>query len=128
MPESPTRPPKLPTRKNSTPIVVRVTPDEKARIDALARRAGHSTSSLLRTLGLGYEVRGIVDHQQVEELARINGDLGPLGGLLKLWLSRDPRTATVDEATLRAVLAKIEDTQDEMIAVMKSVVRPRSQR
>ncbi|QSA99325.1 conjugal transfer transcriptional regulator TraJ [Methylococcus sp. EFPC2] len=117
-----------PTRKNTTPINVWVTPEEKAQIKALAQRTGHSTSSLLRTLGLGYEVRGIVDHQQVEALARINGDLGRLGGLLKLWLSRDPRTATVDEATLRAVLAKIEDTQDEMIAVMKSVVRPRSQR
>jgi hypothetical protein len=46
-------------------------------------------------------VRGIVDHKQVEELARINGDLGRLGGLLKLWLTNDARTAQFGESTIR---------------------------
>ena len=103
---------KKPTRKGSTPLVVRVTPDEKAAIDYFARQAGRSTSSYLRMLGLGYEPRSIVDNDRVEELAKINGDLGRLGGLLKLWLTNDARTARFGEATLRAALARIEDTQD----------------
>jgi hypothetical protein len=73
-------------------------------------------------------VRGIVDHKQVEELARINGDLGRLGGLLKLWLTNDARTAQFGESTIRAVLSRIEATQDRMIDVMHDVVRPRSDR
>jgi len=53
-------------------------------------------------------------------------DLGRLGGLLKLWLTDDARLASVGEATIRAVLARIESTQDQMIHVMGTVVRPRA--
>lgn len=66
----------------------------------------------------------MLDHQRVDELARINGDLGRLGELLKLWLQDDARTAVLDEATLRAALAKIDATQNRMIAVMQLVVFP----
>ena len=79
-------------------------------------------------LGLGYEPRSIVDNDRVEELAKINGDLGRLGGLLKLWLTNDARTAQFGEATLRAALARIEDTQDKMVDVMRSIVRPRAEK
>ncbi|WP_262966151.1 conjugal transfer transcriptional regulator TraJ [Methylobacter psychrophilus] len=119
---------KKPTRKGSTPIVVRVTPDEKAVIESLAKQTGHSMSAYLRLLGQGYVPKSIVDHGQVMELARINGDLGRLGGLLKLWLSNDARTAQFGESTLRAALARIEDTQNKMLEIMKAVVMPRADR
>ncbi|WP_347990326.1 conjugal transfer transcriptional regulator TraJ [Methylomonas sp. AM2-LC] len=115
-----------PTRKGSTPIVVRVNPDEKAAIEEFARLCGRSTSGFLRMLGLGYLPKSIVDNERVEELAKINGDLGRLGGLLKLWLTNDARTAQFGEITIRAALARIEDTQDKMVEVMKAVVLPRS--
>ena len=119
---------KKPTRKGSTPIVVRVTPDEKTAIESLARQTGHSTSAYLRLLGQGYLPKSIVDHVKVIELARINGDLGRLGGLLKLWLTNDARTAQFGESTVRATLARIEDTQDKMLEIMKAVVMPRADR
>ncbi|MBK8605050.1 MAG: hypothetical protein IPN87_19015 [Saprospiraceae bacterium] len=34
----------------------------------------------LKKLGLGYEPTSIMDNQKVNELAKINGDLGRLGG------------------------------------------------
>ena len=77
-------------------------------------------------LGIGYEPKSIVDNNEVERLAKINGDIGRLGGLLKLWLTNDARTARFGESTIRAALARIEDTQDKMVAVMKSIVRPRA--
>jgi hypothetical protein len=119
---------KKPTRKGSTPIVVRVTPDEKAVIESSARQTGHSTSAYLRLLGQGYVPKSIIDNSKVMELARINGDLGRLGGLLKLWLSNDARTAQFGESTLRAALARIEDTQNKMLEIMKAVVMPRADR
>ncbi|WP_262965416.1 conjugal transfer transcriptional regulator TraJ [Methylobacter psychrophilus] len=119
---------KKPTRKGSTPIVVRVTPDEKAAIAEFSRQTGRSMSAYLRMLGLGYLPKSLVDNDRVMELAKINGDLGRLGGLLKLWLTNDVRTAQFGESTLRAALARIEDTQDKMIAVMKTVVRPRAEK
>ena len=114
------------TRKGSPPIKVYCLPEERQQVVANARAVGLSLSTYLLNVGVGYQVRGIVDNKQVEELARINGDLGRLGGLLKLWLTDDARLASVGEATIRAVLARIESTQDQMIHVMGTVVRPRA--
>ena len=86
-----------------------------------------SLSAFLLTVGQGYKITGIVDFEQVREMARINGDLGRLGGLLKLWLTNDVRTAKFGEATVRSLLNRIEATQNEMGRIMKSVVRPRAE-
>lgn len=117
-----------PTRKGSPPVKVYCLPDEKRALELAAKSAGMSISTYLRRVGLGYQVQGILDNKRVEELARINGDLGRLGGLLKLWLIDDVRTRNFGGATLLAVLSKIEDTQDRMHEVMKEVVTPRVKR
>ncbi len=78
-----------PTRKNSPPIKVYCLPEERQHIETNAKSVGLTLSTYLLNIGIGYQVRGIVDNKQVEELARINGDLGRLGGLLKLWLTND---------------------------------------
>jgi hypothetical protein len=114
-----------PTRKGSPPIKVYCLPEERRQIEANANAAGLSLSTYLLNVGIGYRIRGIVDHKQVEELARINGDLGRLGGLLKLWLTDDERSAQFGKATIRAVLSRIEATQDQMIELMKTVIRPK---
>ena len=118
---------KQPTRK-ARHLRVPVLPSEEAAIKKLAASAGLSVAAYLRNVGLGYEIRGILDNKRVEELARINGDLGRLGGLLKLWLTDDPRTAAFGAATIRAVLSKIEDTQTQMQDIMFTVVAPRTKR
>lgn len=116
------------TRKGSPPIKVYCLPDERRQIEASARATGLSLSTYLLNVGMGYQVRGVVDNKQVEELARINGDLGWLGGLLKLWLTNDERTAQFGESSIRAVLSRIEATQDQMVEVMRTVVRPKADR
>lgn len=116
------------TRKGSPPIKVYCLPVERKQIETQAKAAGLSLSTFLLNVGLGYTVPGILDNQRVETLAKINGDLGRLGGLLKLWLSDDARTAKFDAATLRALLKKIEATQDEMHEIMRAVVVPKAGR
>jgi len=115
------------TRKNSTPLKVYCLPEERELIESNAKRSGLSVARYLREVGQGYQVRGVVDAQQVRELARINGDLGRLGGLLKLWLTDDVRTLKFGTATILALLARIETSQDKMCAVMEAVVRPKRQ-
>jgi hypothetical protein len=115
---------KRPTRARQ--LHVPVLPDEEAAIKKMAASTGLSVAAYLRNVGLGYQVRSILDNQRVEELARINGDLGRLGGLLKLWLTDDPRTAQYGERLIRALLSKIENTQDQMIGIMRTVVMPRA--
>ena len=118
---------KQPTRKHRQ-LRVPVLPVEEEAIKKMAASAGLPVAAYLRNVGLGYQVRGILDNKRVEELARINGDLGRLGGLLKLWLTDDPRTHQFGESTIRALLSKIEDTQHKMHEVMRAVVMPRTDR
>ncbi len=113
------------TRKHRH-LRVPVSPVEEDEIKRLAGAAGLSIASYLRRVGLGYKITGIVDNRRVEELVRINGDLGRLGGLLKLWLTNDERTKSFDEATIRAVLSKVEDTQTMMHEVIRRVVTPKA--
>jgi hypothetical protein len=114
------------TRRGSPPIKVYCLPVDRRQIEVNAKAAGLSLSTYLMNVGLGYQIKGIVDNNEVEKLAKINGDLGRLGGLLKLWLTNDERTAHFSEATLRAVLSRIVDSQDRMVEVMASIVRPRA--
>ncbi|KVP14769.1 conjugal transfer protein TraJ [Burkholderia ubonensis] len=111
------------TRKHGRHLRVPVLPDEEAAIKRNAAAAGLSVAAYLRNVGVGYEIRGILDLARVQDLARVNGDLGRLGGLLKLWLTNDARTAGFTPATIRVLLTKIEATQDELRAVMTRIVR-----
>ena len=117
---------KRPTRTRQ--LHVPVLPEEAAAIKEMAASTGLSVAAYLRNVGLGYRVRSILDNKRVEELARINGDLGRLGGLLKLWLTDDSRTAQYGERLIRALLTKIENTMDQMLGIMRTVVMPRAKR
>ena len=115
------------TRKGCSPLKVYCLPTERECIEANAKRAGVSVARYLRDVGQGYQIKGVMDYQHVRELVRVNGDLGRLGGLLKLWLTDDVRTLQFGEATILALLGRIEATQDEMSRIMKAVVQPRAE-
>lgn len=70
-----------------TDIKVYANPEERARIKALAASANLSVSSYLLAAGLNKEIRSVLDVKAVEEMAKVNGDLGRVAGLLKLWLA-----------------------------------------
>ncbi len=114
-------------RKDSQPIKVYCFPDEKQTIAQHAASTGLSMSSYLLHVGMGYPIRSLVDHHQVEELAKINGDLGRLGGLLKLWLSQAQSVGGVEARTVRETLKKIDATQDQMVTLMSRVLRPQAE-
>jgi hypothetical protein len=114
------------TRKGSTPIKVYCLGEERARIEANAAAAGMSVSAFLLAVGQGYRVAGVVDAEEVRKLAQINGDQGRLGGLLKLWLTDDPRAAKFGPETIRAILRGIEKNQRALSETMLRIVRPRA--
>lgn len=86
------------------------------------KKCGLSISEYLKKLGLGYEPTSIMDNQKVNELAKINGDLGRLGGLLKLWLSDDRRAAHFDKKTINGLLKDIEETRTQMTGIMMKII------
>lgn len=119
---------KQPTRKGCPPVYVYCLPEEKAQIEEMAKVTGHSASSYLRLVGQGYVIRSLIDYEHVQELAKINGDLGRLGGLLKLWLSDDAKLAAFNmgqmSKTIVGVLDEIRANQSAIREVMVQIVTP----
>jgi hypothetical protein len=64
-----------------------LTPKEEAELAERANETGLSRSAYLRNVGLNHPIRSVVDLKAVADLAKVNGDLGRVGGLLKFWLA-----------------------------------------
>ncbi|MCH5507709.1 plasmid mobilization protein [Pseudomonas syringae] len=77
---------KTTARRRGKPIEVWVTDEEKEAITHKAEEAGMSRSGYLRALGMNTPIRSVVNLIAVADLAKVNGDLGRVAGLLKLWL------------------------------------------
>jgi hypothetical protein len=78
------------TRERERPLRVVVSPSERRQIEEKAKATALTVSSYLRATGLGTHLRSVYDHKAVVELCGVAGDLGRLGGLFKLYLSRYP--------------------------------------
>lgn len=108
-----------PTRKHGRHLRVPVLPEEESAIKSKAANAGLSIAEYLRRVGLGYEIRGILDQNAILHLVKINADLGRLGGLLKLWLTKDERLQAVDSRLIVTLLKRLAQTQQAMLEVVK---------
>lgn len=94
-------------------LLVTLNDEEHAQIKATAAMVGMSMSRFLRVVSLGHQPKSILDHEQVREVIRTRGDLGRVGGLLKLWLTeRAGEGASVED--VRAVLNEIEAIAEEV--------------
>lgn len=83
---------KTTARRRGKPIEVWVTEEERATIASRAKGAGMARSAYLCALGLNMPVKSVVDLDAVTDLIKVNGDLGRVAGLLKLWLAEKART------------------------------------
>ena len=109
-------------RRRGKPIEVWVNDEEKELITARAAEAGLSRSGYLRAAGLNYPIRSVVDLAAVSDLAKVNGDLGRVAGLLKLWLTakRGQGTAAIE---VDAIMTEFRRLQVEMLGKMSSIIR-----
>ena len=114
-------------RKDTLPIKVFCNPAERKLIIAKAGQCGLSASNFLRNVGLGIGIVSAIDHQKIDELLRINGDLGRLGGLLKLWLQTKDlsiwATRTVCQSQIQETLTLVRANQALIEAAIKQVVK-----
>lgn len=110
-------------RKDYPPLKVYCLPDERQKIDGLASQCNLSSSVYLRRVGQGFAPRSVADLGSVKEMAKINADLGRLGGLLKLWLVSDDRLVGIGPQEIRLLLVKIEMLSRDLSDVIEEVVR-----
>lgn len=71
------------TRARPNKIMIRVNKEEQAKIKEGADNCSLTVPEYLRRVGMNYKPVSTVDKQAITELAKLRGDLGRLGGLLK---------------------------------------------
>lgn len=101
-----------------------LTPDEKAEIANLAALHAMSVSGYLRACGLHQPIRSMVDAEAVDTLLKINGDLGRVAGLLKLWLSVKPGQGA-SPADVEIMMKDFRKLQSELRNEISRVVHDR---
>lgn len=109
-------------RRRGKPIEVWVTDEEKEVITHKAEEAGMSRSGYLRALGMNTPIRSVVDLTAVADLAKVNGDLGRVAGLLKLWLA-EKRGEGAKPKEVEAMMNDFRKLQAEVLAIMSRVVK-----
>lgn len=110
------------TRPRRERIEVWVTLDEKAELADRAAQGGLSLSAYLRAAGLNHPIRSVYDLTAVADLAKVNGDLGRVAGLLKLWLA-EKRGQGARPADVEAMMLQFRALQTELHAVMGRAVK-----
>lgn len=105
-------------------IEVWLTPDEEAEIAERAEQAGLSRSAYLRNVGLNQPVRSVVDLKAVADLAKVNGDLGRVAGLLKLWLL-EKRGQGASPVAVESMMNSFRKLQTQVHDLMGRIVRDR---
>ncbi|GLR55195.1 conjugal transfer protein TraJ [Shinella yambaruensis] len=112
------------TRPRRDRIEVWVTPDEKADLSDKAAQAGLSLSAYMRAVGLHEPIRSVADLQAVGELGKVNGDLGRVAGLLKLWLA-EKRGEGAHPIEVEGLMKEFRLLQSQVLDLMGRVMRDR---
>lgn len=92
---------------------MRCTPAEYEQIKYSAKVTAHSVSSFCRVLALGYRPKPRIDVEHLRDVIRARGDLGRVGGLLKLWLT-DKEGQACPSREVRRILLNIEKASEEV--------------
>ena len=111
---------KKPEEIRSAFLQVRVRPDEKEHIEKSAALANMSTGAFMRSVSLGVEIRSKIDQQAVIDLAKVAGNQGRLGGILKKIITLAENTS-VHPSEIRPTLRKIEIAQEEIRQIIEEL-------
>ena len=96
-------------------IDTRLTLDEFETIKFKAKSTGITASEYLRSLGMNYPLKSMVDQLAVDELIKARADLGRLGGLFKKWLVDNDKTNTrLGSRTREDINTLVESIEKEM--------------
>lgn len=114
--------PEIKPRRSCPPIKVWVNEAEKQEIEERAKNAGLAASAYLRAVGLNQPIKSKVDLLAVSDLAKVNGDLGRVAGLLKLWLA-EKRGQGARPIEVESMMKDFRAIQQEMLKLMSQVIK-----
>jgi len=111
-------------------IDTRLTKDEYDTIKFKAASTGVSASEYLRSLGVNYPLKSMVDQLAVDELIKAKNDLGRLGGLFKKWLvDQEGRTGNIGSRNYEEINSLVNDLEDQskkLLEIAKEVMNKKA--
>ena len=107
------------TRRRTRIVPVRMSEDEYAAVLDAATASSLAPSTFLREVALGHRPRTTIDQQAIHRLALLHGDLGRVGGLLRMWLGNDERLGFAQALDVPGAVEELRALQ----AVIAEVVR-----
>lgn len=110
-------------RRNQPPLKVYCLETERTQIIRNALATGKSVSEYMRNVSIGYRVQSNVNAEQARELIRLKGDMGRLGGLLKLLLSNEERFDGMTGERLQFATMKLLDEISENQKQVRSAIK-----
>lgn len=102
----------------TTIVTLRMSKDERTKIDEKADACSLSRSAYIRQTALGIVPKSNLDNQVIHALAKLNGDVGRVGGLLKLWLSREEDALLHHTMNVRELIAEIANLKEAIHKVI----------
>lgn len=99
------------TRRRTRIVPVRMSADERAAIVDAAAASSLAPSTFMREVALGHRPRSTIDQQAIHRLALLHGDLGRVGGLLRMWLTNDERVAFAEALDVPGAVDDIRSLQ-----------------
>lgn len=109
-------------RRELPPIKVWVSIEERAMIQERADQTGLSLSAYLLAVGMNTPIRSVVDLAAVGDLAKVNGDLGRVAGLLKFWLA-EKRGQGARPIDIESMMNDFRKLQEKTRAIMSHIVK-----
>mgnify|MGYP000021932481 CR=1 FL=1 len=103
-------------------IHFRISKKHKEIIEANARKCDLSVGEYLRQCGVGITPRSHEHLERINDLVHINGDLGRLGGLLKLWLTDDLKVSYYGRTGIVRLLREIEVNRLQLEDVLEKIL------
>ena len=118
---------KRPRRKEQPPFKVYCHESERIQIIRNALATGKTVSEYMRNVSIGYRVQSNVNAEQARELIRLKGDMGRLGGLLKLLLANEERFDGMTGERLQfetiKLLDEISENQKRVRSAIKDLIK-----
>lgn len=107
------------TRKKTRIVRTRVTPQEWQVIEALADTCSLSVPEFMRQMALGHTPKSTLDEQAILEMAKVNGDMGRIVGVLKLWLSTDQKSTEAFSYNIPNLVNELRVLKDALRKVLE---------
>ena len=101
---------------------LRLTQAEKDIIKEKAKGCSLSTAQYMRDVSLGYKPKETKTLEQLQEVIKVNRDLGKLSGLLKMWLSDRIKFDGSERFTMIRILKDIEVTRSKLELAIEKIV------